>query len=558
MINKILQLIFSVTALGILLIPQPVLAQSVSTSSSQLSLSLTPPLIQLSLSPGETWKSTLKVINTNEYDLPLYANIAFLEANGDEGQSKFTPVLEGDTNNSLANWIKVDKSTFEISREKSYELPFTITIPEDAPPGGHYAAIIVGSQPLNEKNEGPTISVSSSISSLLFLRVAGDVVEQADIREFTTDQNFYSKPNVNFTLRFENKGNVHVQPQGEIAVTNMWGKQRGVIPINQKTRFGNVLPNSTRKFEFEWKGAWNPLEFGRYRAEAVLTYGTDSKQNVSSVTHFWVIPLKEALVTLGGIGIFILLVLWAIRRYIRRSLALETERLTGKPLSASKSATASKVPSTGKTATKKTTTAKKVASRGKMATPESKMAVASNGFVSALLKKVTEHQIFFISAGIILVGLIGIVIYFTQVLQSDRDYEVEIKKADNKNVTLKNGELVPDEQPVLETKTAPESNSTSATEPATNKQIIVDVLNGAGTPGLARTVANIIEGQNQEIGKVGNTALQARTTIQYNIDDEAVAKSINNTLGDQAELQKISESSGTITVTLGKDFKTTY
>lgn len=554
MINRIYKVALALVFVAALIVPKDAMAQS----NNQLSLAVTPPLIQLSLAPGQTWSSTLKVVNTNEYPLPLFASMALLEPNGDEGQSKFTPIVEGDKGNSLANWVQLGETDFTVSREKSFDLPFTITVPQNAPPGGHYAAIIVGSQPVNEKPNGPTLSVSSSISSLLFLRVAGDVIEQGDIREFTAEKTFYPKPDVNFVLRFENKGNVHIQPQGDITVYNMWGKQRGVIPVNQKTRFGNVLPKSVRKFEFQWTGAWNPLEFGRYKAVAVLAYGTEQKQNVEATRHFWVIPVKETVSILGGLLLFILFFFWAIRAYIRRSLAIEAQRLTVKPLVRPRTKTvASRIPKRpAKTLVKKPV-------KGSISDSISGSAGAG-GFIATLLRPirtalveggivstVRKYPLFYISVAIILVGLVGIIIYFTQVLQGSRSYDVEIKKSDNNNVMIRNGE----QEPASAAEQSAGQASQTAQSESEKASVPIVVLNGAGESGLAAKVAEDLKKKGFTITRTGNSTRQAQTTIQFNPEDESSAKALNRAINEQAELSGNGRTAGQVTLIIGGDYQ---
>ena len=70
------------------------------------------------------------------------------------------------------------------------------------------------------------------------------------------------------------------------------GQERGIIPINQASQFGNVLPESIRKFTFTWKGEWSVSDIGRYTAMATLAYGSEERQFASAKTYFWVIPVK--------------------------------------------------------------------------------------------------------------------------------------------------------------------------------------------------------------------------------------------------------------------------
>lgn len=294
-----------------------------------LTLAVTPPFFELSVNPGGTWNSFIKVVNVNDFDMTLYASVVNFEANNKEnGQGKFTPVLKDDPEartRTLAGWVNITKDPIPVPAGGSVQVPFSINVPPDADPGGHYAAVLVGTQPTSPVNGG--LAVSSYISSLIFAKVSGDIVEKGDIRELSTPHVFYNTPEVPITLRFENAGNVHILPQGNITIYNMWGKVRGTIPVNQKTEFGNVLPGTTRKYSYTWTGESNPFEAGRYTAVATLSYGSDSRKNVSSVTTFWVVPVVPVAVGFGVALLFVGTIILFVRSYIRRALNIESNSL---------------------------------------------------------------------------------------------------------------------------------------------------------------------------------------------------------------------------------------
>ena len=294
----------------------------------KLTLTITPPLFQMAIGPGEVWRSSLKIVNTNPYDLTVYAGTMNFEAGGEEGQGRFVPILESDASSfSLAKWIEITPDPIFIPQGKSVDIPFTVRIPPEAEAGGHYAAILVGTRPQNENQNGANILVSSQVSSLFLVRINGDVREEGYIQEFKTDRKFYEKPDIDFILRFANTGNVHLKPQGEIAIFNLWGREMGKIMINEKSDFGNVLPRSARKFIFNWQRDFNILEAGRFKAVAVISYGEDARQNVSHVVYFWVLPGKPLLVTLISFLTFVLIIIFLIRRYVKRSLASLEQRI---------------------------------------------------------------------------------------------------------------------------------------------------------------------------------------------------------------------------------------
>lgn len=403
---------------------------SIIEAEEGLTLTVTPPLFQLTIGPGEFWSSSLKVVNTNSYDLTLYASVMNFEANGEGGGGKFIPIIEDDSEesvNSLAQWIEVSKKPIFVSKEKSVEIPFSVRIPKDAPPGGHYAAILVGTQPLSGKSEGPVIRVSSLISSLLFVNIKGDIREEGNIREFSSEKTFYQEPKVDFTLRFENIGNVHLQPQGDITIYNMWGKERGKILINQKSHFGNVLPKSVREFVFKWRGENNLFEVGRYKAITTLSFGKEARQNIFRATYFWVVPLKPTLGILGSFIAFILFMAWAIRAYIKKALEMEKGRIGLEILS--------RPIKEGVIDLRKIEADQHAAQKGE---PRLWRGKTRNLSFLWFLKKYFK---FFLFAVLFVPGLIAATIFFKEVLMKERSFEIIVPQEDVRMPEISSSEI---------------------------------------------------------------------------------------------------------------------
>lgn len=285
-------------------------------------LSVTPPLFQISTLPGDVWQSSVKVVNGNPYPLIVYAEVVNFEPVGEGGQGKFTPIPKDSTSKTtLADWVVINGGPIEIPPEQTTDVTFFADVPKSAAPGGHYAAIMISTEEPKGNGEFAVLA-SQAVTSLLFLRVEGDVDEKGDIREFSLRDSFLNTPTAEFILRFENKGNVHLQPRGDIIISNMWGTERGTIPINYQTQYGNVLPKSIRNFSFSWSSDFKVTDIGRYKAEVTLGYGSDGIKSVSAVAYFWVIPVKWTLITIGVCAFIIWLIVLMIRAYVRRMLEL--------------------------------------------------------------------------------------------------------------------------------------------------------------------------------------------------------------------------------------------
>ncbi len=404
------------------------LAMPLSISHAQTgaqSISVTPPLFQLSVRPGDIWQSTVRVVNPNEFPLTVYAEVVNFVPEGEGGQGKFMPIMNDDeVSATLAEWIDIQDGPYIIPEGQSHEISFIVDVPKDAAPGGHFAAILISTEPPKDELGSLALVTTQTVASLFFTRIEGDVIESAQIREFSVMDRSIELPEAEFSLRFENKGNVHIQPRGDIVITNMWGKERGLIPVNHGTHFGNVLPTSIRDFRFTWKGERSLTDIGRYKAIATLAYGEDGVKSVTSTTYFWVIPVKGALVTLLFIIGFVAAITWMIKLYVRRMLMLagvdpdEEKKLKQE----AQRSTPQVRPSVRVTAPLREGT---LDLRSRLTDVHESAEV-----VMTLLSFIGQYRRFFVALFILICGFVGLVFYAQEVSNTETEYEVTIDEGD--------------------------------------------------------------------------------------------------------------------------------
>ena len=315
------------TILLFLFITSPIL---VLADSDGMKMTITPPLIKNNMNPGQLWKSAIKIVNNNSHEITIHTEVLDFKGGKDNGTVEFLEKKEKKDDEKisthlLSEWIIMDSEPITIPAFKSKEISFIIDVPKDAEPGGHYAAILAGVNPPDKKIIGSVTKVSSLLASLILLNVQGDIKEEGKIRDFSTKKIVYPEANIDFNLRFQNTGNVHIQPQGEIDIFNMYGKKVAQLPINHKTEFGNTLPGDTRKWTYNWKKDKSILDMGRYRADLIISYGNKEKTTVNKSLYFWIIDFKILFSVLGIIFFFFLLLFLSIKFYIKKSI-LKTQK----------------------------------------------------------------------------------------------------------------------------------------------------------------------------------------------------------------------------------------
>lgn len=516
-------------------------------AQSRQMLSVTPPLFQLSVAPGDIWQSSVKVVNGNQHELTVYAEIVRFAPQGERGHGKFLPIEDADdTNATLASWIEMPRGPYRVAPEQTREIQFFVDVPEDAPPGGHFAAILISTEP-PATDGNLAVRASQVVTTLFFARIDGDIVEDGAIREFSVSDTFVEKPEAEFSMRFENKGNVHLRPRGNIVITNMWGRERGVIPINNQTHFGNVLPESIREFQFSWKGEQSFTDIGRYKAVATLAYGEDGIQNDSVATYFWVIPVKATLITIGSIILFILFVTWAIKLYIRRMLTLAGVDVDA-PLP--------EKPAAPRSGDVRLSRYEKVSAPLRVGATELREGLQKSkrlrDALQTVLAFIGRYKIFFISAAVIVLAAFAVFAFMSGAFVERRNYEVTIDR-DGQETRVSSEEIIHEQ---LQGERMPENVNTE-------QHFELLLVNESGEAGVAANAALRLEDAGYAVTSLESAldVSRPKTIIVYDADvsDEAQALSelFGNALLSAAPKDRSATSAATTTpnikIFFGKD-----
>jgi hypothetical protein len=282
-------------------------------------LEIAPPVIYLTVDPGQTVKTQIFLRDISSGDLIVSGQANDFTAAGEDGTPKILLDNKDQSNNpySMKNWVAPPASLRLVPKEVK-TMSITVNVPKDASPGGHYGIIRFTATPPSLKSSG--VSLSTSLGALMLVSVNGNITEKMTVQELSaknsegkTGKLFQSGP-LTFVERLKNEGNIHEQPAGQVVVTDMFGKKVASLNINLPPR--NILPQTIRKFEqpLDKSVIGNKKLFGRYKAKLTITYGKN-KQTLNSTLAFWIIPYKlVAIVILALIAGFFALRL-ALKRY---------------------------------------------------------------------------------------------------------------------------------------------------------------------------------------------------------------------------------------------------
>jgi hypothetical protein len=292
---------------------------SLAQTSNEAGLNISPAVVEpdRTLDPGTTHQFSFTVKNLNPTVQTFYISTRDIVDVIDGATPVFADGTQEKTGMELSAWMKLGTDQITLEPNASQQVDFTITIPSDGTPGSHFGSVFVSVDPPEIENNGAAIGYK--VANIVTIRVTGDAVDDASIREFSTKRYFNSSKNIDFSTRIENKGNVLIRPIGPVEIKNMLGQKVDTIMFNSEQQ-GAVFPGRVRDFTFNWSG--QGVGFGRYEAIISPVYGENGvKKTMSSTVTFWILPMKIIGPALAALAVLLLITFVFVRIYIRRTLA---------------------------------------------------------------------------------------------------------------------------------------------------------------------------------------------------------------------------------------------
>lgn len=270
-----------------------------------------PGKVEYSIQPGETREAELVVTNRLGRAADFQLDVEDVAGSNDPQQA--VRLLGTDRGPySLRDYISFPEDTIALENGERARIPVTIAVPTDAEPGGHYGSVLVSviaDEAVLTAEAGsaaPRSVVVSRVGALYFVTVPGDVVTAGSLKRFQSiaDQKLFLEGPIAFEVLFENTGSVHLNPHGNITLTNMFGDTIDRVAIEP----WYTMPESSRYLEATIDRSWL---FGYYTAELELNRGYDGLTDTTTVS-FIAVPW-QVLSTL-----FVIVVTVMARTWYRR------------------------------------------------------------------------------------------------------------------------------------------------------------------------------------------------------------------------------------------------
>lgn len=243
---------------GIMVLAVSVLVPFVNAFAAGYGLTVSPMNQEIVLNPGDDYESSFVIANPlasvadTYYELsvePFYFsddNEPYFSASGDSG--------------AMTDWISFKTSTEgQLAPNDSKEVVFEIKVPETAPAGGQYAAIIatISTKPEDEstdnKDEGSSnISMKETkrVAHLIYAEVTGNTIKRGEIISADVPSFLFSGK-IRGSSSVKNVGNVHSSAYYTMRVTPLFSDEE-VYTNEEDPEKRVILPDRTVYEELAW------------------------------------------------------------------------------------------------------------------------------------------------------------------------------------------------------------------------------------------------------------------------------------------------------------------
>jgi hypothetical protein len=227
----------------------------------QSQIKITPLTRQLSAEPGEVYTGdangpfVLKVVNSGSSEATIdvaakpysVANKAY----DSYSYSKETSYTQ------IAKWISFAQTEYKVPPGKTIEVPFRITVPEDAPAGGQYALVSASTKASPKQVNGQTIDVIEEAGMIVYAHVSGETREEAKVQSMSIGNLQPPKYNsdgqnerpVSTVTTVKNSGNIDFSVETSMVVSGVFS---GKEIANIKEQSSTVLPDTEREITTKW------------------------------------------------------------------------------------------------------------------------------------------------------------------------------------------------------------------------------------------------------------------------------------------------------------------
>ncbi|MBC7320393.1 hypothetical protein H5T89_07085 [bacterium] len=217
----------------------------------EIRVSISPPIIELSLAPQTEYNFSVSFVNLSNMELKVKSSISpfIFEENGT------LVILEEPDKWSCKDWIMLEDAGFTVSSGDTYLVKGRIFVPSGVV-GGRHSAITFDINSSESVLGGMGVKIKTG--TLIFVSVPSTEKRYLVVDSFTIEKN--TSEEVIFSMVVRNLGNTYLKIEGDVTIKDADGKRIRTIPLKDVS---TVLPDGKRIIRTVWRHP-KPGDFTAY------------------------------------------------------------------------------------------------------------------------------------------------------------------------------------------------------------------------------------------------------------------------------------------------------
>ena len=267
------------------------------------------PAFQFVTLSNEQNQAEIQVRLTNQTDTPQVFKLSTIDIRqlDEAGRVGLIDKPIADNQYALAEYLQLAEEQIELAANQTHEIAVTVQNNTNLSPGGHYGAVLA--EVVTSGAAGEQVVVPA-VSAIVLVHKVGGELFHLNLKSVVVPEFWFVLPK-SIQLQFENHGNVHVIPRGQVQLVDLLGRRVAEGTINEGSLV--IMPETQRQVSVSlaprsWAIPFLPL--------TLQVSGSTDLGNLQFSQS--VIVGYLPLVTLIGISVGLLIVVQYTRRYVAK------------------------------------------------------------------------------------------------------------------------------------------------------------------------------------------------------------------------------------------------
>lgn len=263
------------------------LADGEDTDKQRYQVQVSPPTQKFTLEPGTTYEGSFKVYNAGTESFDYKVESIPFSVTGKDYNPNYT---SESSRTQISKWITIEKDNGHLDPGSDSEVHFVISVPNDAPGGGQYAALATSVK----NGDSGNLETVTRVAMLVYANILGDTREEGAILENNVPSIVFGGNPITATSLVENTGNAHGDVKYTLKVYP-FGSDEELFTNEENPVELVVMPDTQRYNSVPWT---DTPQLGLYTVEQTIEFlgQTSTTSKLVLVCPVWLIVIFIALI----------------------------------------------------------------------------------------------------------------------------------------------------------------------------------------------------------------------------------------------------------------------